>query len=588
MARQFGAYGRGAVFASMAAACIAPASLARAQEPNPVVLEGADAATLHAIALTLPARDPPQSLFDAERLADEAAGRAEAWMRSEGYYAGVADAVAEDEPPRARVKISLGSRFNFAAPKLEYSGAAPDAHAADLAQLAMVPAKQGAPARAGDVLASEAGVVSSLQGNGYADAVARTRQAIVDHATGEMSVTFRVEAGAAVVLGAARLEAPLLVKQSYIEKLARWRPGDRYTPEALSDLRRDLSSTGAFSRVTVQLAEPDNGQRDVVVRLEFAKRHTIELGAAYSTTEGAGVNGTWTRRNAFGHADPLSVQANVAENEQTLAVSLWRPHAISPGRHLRYTLSGTHEDTTAYERTGGTASVAVEVDPNVRRALIYGGSVAADRYQGSTGVSNAVIASVYGGFRLDYSDSRFDPRTGSVLELRAEPTVTTGSATTTFLRLTGTARGYLSPNPQLTLAARVGAGWVAQTSGEQANLPLDRLFYAGGGGSVRGYAYKSIYPVTNSRTDPPGGVGLLETSLEARWRVKGPFGAAAFIDGGSAFNDFGDAADMRWGAGVGVRYDLGFAPVRLDIATPLNKRPGDPSFSIYASLGQAF
>jgi translocation and assembly module TamA len=105
---------------------------------------------------------------------------------------------------------------------------------------------------------------------------------------------------------------------------------------------------------------------------------------------------------------------------------------------------------------------------------------------------------------------------------------------------------------------------------------------------VRGYAYKSIYPVTNSTTEPPGGRGLLETSMEARFRIKGPFGAAVFVDGGSAFNDIGNATDMLWGAGVGMRYDLGFAPVRLDIATPLNRRPGDSKIAVYASLGQAF
>lgn len=190
--------------------------------------------------------------------------------------------------------------------------------------------------------------------------------------------------------------------------------------------------------------------------------------------------------------------------------------------------------------------------------------------------------------RLDYSDSRFDPREGSVLEARAEPSVTTGAATTTFVRFTGSAKGYYSPSAKVTLAARVDAGWIQTIAGQSENLPLDRLFYAGGGGSVRGYEYKSIFPGAATVSDPLGGKGLLETSLEARFRIKGPFGAAMFIDGGSAFNDFQDAPAMRWGAGVGLRYDLGFAPVRLDIATPLNRRPGDPKVAIYASLGQAF
>jgi translocation and assembly module TamA len=40
--------------------------------------------------------------------------------------------------------------------------------------------------------------------------------------------------------------------------------------------------------------------------------------------------------------------------------------------------------------------------------------------------------------------------------------------------------------------------------------------------------------------------------------------------------------------GVGVRYDLGFGPIRLDIGTPLNKRHGDSPVQVYLSIGQSF
>ncbi len=46
--------------------------------------------------------------------------------------------------------------------------------------------------------------------------------------------------------------------------------------------------------------------------------------------------------------------------------------------------------------------------------------------------------------------------------------------------------------------------------------------------------------------------------------------------------------DPAVGAGVGVRYDLGFGPLRLDLATPVNPRPGDSPIQVYISIGQAF
>jgi translocation and assembly module TamA len=330
-----------------------------------------------------------------------------------------------------------------------------------------------------------------------------------------------------------------------------------------------------------------DGNRNVVVHLEQAKRRTLELGASYSTSDGAGLDAQWTRRNILHRADPLTLALSLAEKDQKLSVSLLRPHAIGRGVDLRYSVELEREDITAYERVGAKLLIATEAQTTARRALTYGVSLSADDYGRQTaGVSSAYVVSAFANGKLDYSDRRFDPTEGSVLEARVEPAVSTGDATTAFVRMTGDARGYYSPSGRVTFAARVGAGWVAPLSGKADDLPLDRRFYAGGGGSVRGYAYKSIYPLSNI-ADPPGGQGLLETALEARFRTRGPFGAAAFVEGGSAFNKDSEL-DMRWGAGVGLRYDLGFAPIRLDIATPLNKRPNDNSYSIYVSLGQAF
>jgi translocation and assembly module TamA len=112
---------------------------------------------------------------------------------------------------------------------------------------------------------------------------------------------------------------------------------------------------------------------------------------------------------------------------------------------------------------------------------------------------------------------------------------------------------------------------LAAVAGDPNAVPPDRRFYAGGGGSVRGYEYPSIYPAERDLLGlTPGGQGLLEGSAEARWRFGERWGAAAFVDGGNAFEDWGDAADLSYGVGVGVRYDLGFAPLRVDVAVPLD------------------
>jgi translocation and assembly module TamA len=49
-----------------------------------------------------------------------------------------------------------------------------------------------------------------------------------------------------------------------------------------------------------------------------------------------------------------------------------------------------------------------------------------------------------------------------------------------------------------------------------------------------------------------------------------------------------DFNEVQSGAGIGLRYDLGFAPLRADIAVPLQRRTGDSSIQIYLSIGQSF
>ena len=63
----------------------------------------------------------------------------------------------------------------------------------------------------------------------------------------------------------------------------------------------------------------------------------------------------------------------------------------------------------------------------------------------------------------------------------------------------------------------------------------------------------------------------------------------AFVDAGHVSDSgglFRGKADV--GAGVGVRYYSAIGPLRLDLAVPLTKVPGNDSFQLYIGLGQAF
>ncbi|KAF0182640.1 MAG: BamA/TamA family outer membrane protein [Hyphomonadaceae bacterium] len=559
---------------------------------TPVKVEGVDDDTRDAIRRVLPDREEPQSLFDAERLAEEAAQRARAFLRSEGWYAATVEPVAEETPPRALVRITPGARFAFAAPLVTFEGGIDEVSTAavrkEIGRVAV-----GKPARAADVIAAELAAVAALRARGYAHAKALPRRTVVDHATTSMTSQFQFAVGDRLRLGAVTVEPPGALQPAFAARAANWKTGDYFDPEKLQQLRRDLASTGAFSVVGARLAAQPNtdGLTDVIVTLEEAKPRVIEVGVGWSTTEGFGLEAEWTRRNITRRADALVVKTVLGEEQQSLTAELTRPNAFGPGRAGQFSAGVSHDETGPFARNGVFVSSAVNAADRLRYAISYGVTASADFYSQAEGVENAYVLSAFGEVRRDETDTPLDARRGYLLQLRAEPSISTGDATVAFVRAVAQARVYhtFSGADRYTLAARTRLGWVEPVLGDDNDLPLDRRFYAGGGGSVRGYAFNSIYPDTMTKTGvAPGGRGLLEVSGEARARFTQRIGAVAFVDGGAAFRNLDDAGDMRWGVGVGARYDLGFAPLRFDIAMPVDPRPSDSRAAFYVSIGQAF
>jgi translocation and assembly module TamA len=146
---------------------------------------------------------------------------------------------------------------------------------------------------------------------------------------------------------------------------------------------------------------------------------------------------------------------------------------------------------------------------------------------------------------------------------------------------------HVSSNPNFILAMRGSIG--AMEGAERDDIPADIRFYAGGGGSIRGYPYQSVGPIQDGI--PIGGRSLFGLSTELRTKISEPFGLVFFIDGGNAFETAMPDVDqsLYWGTGIGLRYFTAIGPLRMDVGFPLTRRESmDDSFQIYVSIGQAF
>lgn len=545
---------------------------------------------------------PPTNRFEARRRARAALESAEALLRSEGYYQPLLEDIVEGEDaPVAIVSIEPGRRFTLAEPTIQWASPEPQADVIQTAR-SRLNLQPGAPGRAADVIAAEGRIIASLSEQGYPDAEVQPRRVVVDHAAFAVAATYRIASGPLVRLDGVRVETAGPTNPAWVAALAPWREGDRYDPEQVAELERRLLETGVYDSVNVSLTPADqaqsDGNRPVVVTLADRPRRIVEAGATFSTADGSGVEGLWTYYNRFGRADTLRFQARIANIDSRIGADLTLPHWRQPGQVLALSAAVVNEDTDAYIRTAGLLSADIRQRIGKTSWFSYGMGLDAGKYDENrfdpvTQVPLSItrdlaILTGRGSAYLDQSNDPLNPTTGWRATLNVQPTAVTGEDGLLFLRAEAQLTGYI---PLRSDARTVAAGRVRLGSiigGDELTIPSDRLFYSGGGGSVRGYEYQGVAPRLPDNT-PRGGLSLFEVSAEVRHDLGRNFGAVAFVDAGAVgFQETPDFSNLRYAVGFGARYNLSFGPIRADIAFPLNKRQGDASFHVYVSIGQAF
>jgi translocation and assembly module TamA len=587
------------LFAVAASAALFAPGGATGAEPRAVVQGEVDGDLKRIIEKVIGVTDRPvENRFEARRRARAAAEDAIAVLRSEGYYAyQVEPDVTDADPPRPVVQITAGPQFVLKAPILVWDGPPPDGSAATIAVDAIA-LKTGSPGRAVEVIGAEGRVLAAIQKRGYADAEARVRDVVVDHADRTVWPTYHIAAGTLVKLGGLDIQPGSRTAPGFLRNLAPWKSGDVYDPDSVAELERRLLDTGVYDAVTVALAPPGSpgveGLRSVVVGVSERKPRSIEGGASYSTTEGAGVNARWTHYNRLARADTIALYGQVSDRDTRAGLDLSLPHWRRAGQTLRTGLAAYGVETDAFDEMG--FGLHADVTRRDGRTSYITGGLSLD-YSQTTEITAGTLTTLgrdlvtlvaLGDLLLDRSNDPLDPSKGWRLSARLEPTLIVGDTNLPYLR--GVAQGsYYQPldrEGRTVAAARLRLGRIVNGTVDQ--IPASQRFYAGGGGSVRGFSYQGVGPTLSDGT-PRGGVFLLESSLEVRRDLTPTWGVVAFADAGAVGSSGPvDFQNLAVGAGFGVRYNLGFAPIRIDVATPVTRRRGQAPFQVYVSIGQSF
>lgn len=464
----------------------------------------------------------------------------------------------------------------------------------------------GQTAAAGTIRAAAAAGILGWRNAGHAKATPAGQRIVARHADRILDADIALSPGPRLRFGTLTITGETRVRERAIRRIAGFPTGEVYSPQAIETAANRLRRTGAFRSVSLTEAENPNpdGTLDVTLQLADERRRRAGAGVELNSLDGLRLSAFYLHRNLTGSAERLRVDASIAgiggqtggfRNDgvdYALGARATRPASWGPDTEVFVLGEIEVEDApdfyaeTARAGIGATRPLGENLQGEL--ALTYSLSQTEDRF----GTRSYDVVSLPFALTYDSRDSPLDATEGLYLKGTITPFAGLGD-TASGLRLDGDARTYLAFGDRLVVALRGQLGTVEGPA--LLDIPAADRYFSGGGGTVRGQEFQSlgVRVARGALSAQTGGASFLGASIEARMAVTDTIGAVAFADWGyvsaaSLFDFDADAGDSHAGAGLGLRYDTGIGPIRLDVGVPVG---GDDAFGdvqIYIGIGQAF
>ena len=527
-------------------------------------------------------------------------------------FARAAEAYRNRAPAPVVIKVDPGPLFKLRTVRvLDALGV--EFSEAELPQR-IVGLKPGDPAVASEIRAAQTRIVDYFRKQGRPLAKIQSVAPVVDHAQDIMDVSIMVAPGPIAPFGEATINGPQTFDPSIVRSFLYIHPGDPYSPGAIADASnsiREIPAVGGV-RITEGTALDAEGRLPYQVDVEDRLPYAVGASMKYSTTNGPEGQVYWEDRNVFGGAERLRLQADVFYAPPWYISSQSLRHFSSDdigGRvsasFLKPALWGTTNDllinalaekvSTSGDGFVGYQAEDADVTASLRHRFNQNFWVQAglEAQKGDAtdalGTVNYRLVGVPVSANFDTTDSKLDPTRGIRLNASAVGFGTFLGSSLDLMQVKAGASAYYSidADSRYVLAGRVAAGGMVGPQLDE--IPANWRFYAGGGGSVRGYAYNELGP-TVWWGAVVGGRSVFDASAEVRVKVTDTIGVVPFFDIGNAFTSSFPTFDEQLfaAAGLGLRYYTSVGPIRLDVAFPLERRAGTGPVAIYVSIGQSF
>jgi translocation and assembly module TamA len=537
---------------------------------------------------------PPPSIAALRRRAEGDLPQLLQILHDEGYWSAAIDLGIDEaaDPATVTIAVTLGPLYTFESVVVRGADDSPPplAGAVDPAALGLM---IGGPAKASDVVAAETKIVTTYRENGRPFAKLADRRVVVDDGAHTMSVTYAVDAGVAAPFGATAIDGLTDLAQIFVENRIAWRPGAPYDERKVAATRKALLDSNLFSVVDIAHAAAPAADGSVPMTVKLTERlpHSIGAGVEYSTSLGFGMRAFWEDRNIFGHAESLRITGEFAQSQLGALLQFRKPDFLVPDQDFLATGELAQDSPPAY--TSRHLRLQSGLERHFDDHLVtVGANLAYERGNVTANSGPAHYKLIGAPLYLRYDDTGrlLDPTHGRRAGIETTPYHGIDAQSPSFLstKLLGSIYVPILGADRLVNANFMRIGSILGASRD--DLPADKRFFVGGGGSVRGYGYQRVGALGGGG-QPLGGRSSLEFGTELRIKITDSIGLAPFVEAGNVYTQPFPKISGRLfgGAGIGLRYYTVIGPVRLDLATPVTPvRANDNPIQIYISLGQAF
>jgi translocation and assembly module TamA len=516
---------------------------------------------------------------------------------------------AEDEHVTVVIQVAIGEPVRVRRSSISIDGEAHDDRylKEDLADFTP---------RVGEVFdhttyeASKLRIVRRLADRGYFDADFTQRKVEVTRAEHAADVDLAWVSGIRYDMGPTTFHQTYFV-DGLLDKLVYWEEGSYFHQGKLDRLRESLLGLDYFANIDIQ-ANPDkavDGRVPIDVNLSLAKRTLYTAGVSYGSESGPGIRLGLDRRYINSRGHKLSTQLDYATKRKILTSQYRIPAFKWLDGWFAIGLQASDEQTDYIDlrhveffasRSGQVTEdwTAVASIHTLRERWAYYDESDVDE-EGNLVNKYRYATFTYPQLKADYlnapvGSNRPDKLAGSVV-LRGGVEGAGSDANFAQLHIRARWSREFGRNSALIFRGEVGHTY----TNALVDMPPSLRFFAGGDGSIRGYAWREVGP--RSGDYALGAKNVVTGSAEYEWYPNGgQFGGAVFVDTGSAFNSYkassstdegvasfdGDddgSFKLHTGIGIGLRWRSPVGPVRLDIAHGLNDP--DSQFQIYLNIG---